>query len=225
MNNSLNLKNILQGKSGKEYTVPEGRREQIDAFEQSIPKNLMFDAEIVEFKPVTKPMTGVGTRALSVEGAKLFDDEMNRFIDTVLIAGVDYGIIPNCKKPTLLKAGAEKILNYLGLIARVDVVNRVEDYQSGFFSYECKVWLIDYDGVVKGEGIGITNSRESKYAKSNGFSVQNVILKMAKKRALVDAALQVGNLSSRFTQDIEDMNLDRNDVVQNSKVKQTVNQN
>ena len=33
----------------------------------------------------------------------------------------------------------------------------------------------------------------------------NTILKMAKKRALVDAALNVGNLSARFTQDVEDI--------------------
>ena len=31
---------------------------------------------------------------------------------------------------------------------------------------------------------------------------------MAKKRAMVDATLNVGNLSARFTQDAEDMNLE-----------------
>ena len=50
-------------------------------------------------------------------------------------------------------------MNYLGLIARTEVVNRVEDYNTAFFSYECKVYLIDYNGVVKGEGVGICNSR------------------------------------------------------------------
>lgn len=37
------------------------------------------------------------------------------------------------------------------------------------------------------------------------FSQVNTILKMAKKRALVDAALSAGRLSDVFTQDIEDM--------------------
>ena len=46
------------------------------------------------------------------------------------------------------------------------------------------------------------------YAKQNGYAVQNTVLKMTKKRALVDAALNVGNLSARFTQDVEDMNLE-----------------
>jgi hypothetical protein len=38
------------------------------------------------------------------------------------------------------------------------------------------------------------------------FSQVNTILKMAKKRALVDAALSAGRLSEIFTQDIEDLN-------------------
>ncbi|MDD5703327.1 MAG: hypothetical protein PHU23_14925, partial [Dehalococcoidales bacterium] len=37
------------------------------------------------------------------------------------------------------------------------------------------------------------------------YSLVNTILKMAKKRALVDAALSAGRLSDVFTQDIEDM--------------------
>jgi len=39
------------------------------------------------------------------------------------------------------------------------------------------------------------------------YSQVNTILKMAKKRALVDAALSAGRLSDVFTQDIEDMNI------------------
>lgn len=207
MGKQIDLKALLESKMGNIEPL-EDSKIAIERAEMNVPHNLMFDAESSEFKPETKPVTASGARGLTVEEAKSFDDEMNRFIDTVLIAGVDYGIIPNCKKPTLLKSGAEKILNYLGLIARTEISNRVEDYNIGFFSYEAKVYLIDYNGVVKGEGIGITNTREGKYAKTNGYAVQNTVLKMAKKRALVDAALNVGNLSARFTQDIEDTNIE-----------------
>lgn len=211
MNKQIDLRALLESKMGNIEPI-EANKTAIERAEISIPHNLMFDAESTEFKPETKPVTATGAKGLTVEEAKEFDDEMNRFIDTVLIAGVDYGVIPNCKKPTLLKSGAEKILNYLGLIARTEITNRVEDYNVGFFSYEAKVYLIDYNGVVKGEGIGITNSREGKYAKSNGYAVQNTILKMAKKRALVDAALNVGNLSSRFTQDLEDGGIEPDNI-------------
>lgn len=211
MGKQIDLKALLESKMGNIEPM-EGSKIAIERAEMNVPHNLMFDAESNEFKPETKPVTASGARGLTVEEAKSFDDEMNRFIDAVLIAGVDYGIIPNCKKPTLLKSGAEKILNYLGLIARTEISNRVEDYNIGFFSYEAKVYLIDYNGVVKGEGIGITNTREGKYAKTNGYAVQNTVLKMAKKRALVDAALNVGNLSARFTQDVEDMNIESDNV-------------
>lgn len=207
MKKEIDLRALLESKMGK-IEPSESTRTAIERMEMHVPKNLMFDAESTEFKPETKPVMVSGARGMTVEEAKEFDDEMNRFIDTVLVAGTDYGIIPNCKKPSLLKSGAEKILNYLGLIIRVEITNRIEDYNTGFFCYEAKVFVIDYNGVVRGEGIGVVNSREGKYAKSNGFAVQNTVLKMAKKRALVDATLNVGNLSARFTQDVEDMNLE-----------------
>ena len=186
----------------------ENAIEVIEAVERSVPRNLLFDAEATEFKPETKPVQGSSIRRLTVDEAKESDDEMSRFIDEVLVSGVDYGIVPHTSKPTLLKPGAEKILNFLGLIARTDVANRIEDIGAGYFAYECKVYVIDRDGVVRGEGVGITNSKEGKYAKSTGFAVQNTILKMAKKRALVDATLNVGAISGRFTQDVEDMNIE-----------------
>lgn len=206
MSKKIDLRALLESKMG-EIEPAEDSRTAIESTEMSVPKNLMFDAESAAFAfcPETKPVTASGARGLTVEEAKTFNDEMNRFIESVLVAGTDYGLIPHCSKPTLLKSGAEKILNYLGLIVRTEIVNRVEDYNVGFFSYECKVFLIDYNGVVKGEGIGITNTREGRYAKSSGYAVQNTVLKMAKKRALVDAALNVGNLSARFTQDMEDL--------------------
>lgn len=207
MTKQMDLKALLESKMGS-ITPMEETQTAIERAEAVVPKNLMFDSESTEFKPETKAVTATTARGLTVEEAKQFDDDMNRFIDTVLISGVDYGVIPHCNKPTLLKSGAEKIMNYLGLIARTEVVNRVENYNTGFFSYECKVFLIDYNGVVKGEGVGICNSREGRYAKQNGYAVQNTVLKMTKKRALVDAALNVGNLSARFTQDVEDMNLE-----------------
>ena len=216
--NTIDLKALLESKMGNIEPMKEAQS-VIEAVEKSVPKNLMFDSEST-FIPETKPITSSGARGLTVEEAKQFDDDMNRFIDSVLIAGIDYGVIPHCNKPTLLKPGAEKIMNYLGLICRVETLNRVEDYNVGFFSYECKVYLIDYNGVVKGEGIGITNTREGKYAKQNGFSVQNVVYKMSKKRALVDAVLNVGNLSARFTQDVEDMNIEPEDTTVGKSVEE-----
>lgn len=200
----IDLKALLESKVGG-IEPPKGAETAIERAERAIPRNLMYDAESTEFKPVTEPVEGAVARGLTVEEAKKIEDEMGRFIEAVLIPGVDYGTIPHCKKPSLLKPGAEKIISYLGLIARAEVTSRTEDYGTGFFCYGVKVCLLDYNGVVRAEGLGICNTKESKYEKSSGFAVQNTVLKMAKKRALVDAALNVGNLSARFTQDMEDL--------------------
>ena len=214
MSKQIDLRALLESKVGN-IEPTEASKIAIERAEMNVPHNLMFDAESTEFKPETKPVTTTGAKSLTVEQAKEFNAEMDRFINECLISGTDYGVIPNCRKPTLLKSGAEKVAIYLGLIFRTEVVGRTEDFAQGFFAYECKVYLIDVDGIVRGEGIATANTKESKYIKSNGFSVQNVVLKMCKKRALVDAVLNVAGLSAYFTQDIEDMDLPQEQVGRN----------
>lgn len=118
--------------------------------------------------------------------------------------GHDIGIIPGTSKPTLLKPGAEKIVMMMGLSSRYEIMDKVEDYDKGFFAYNirCTLSRNDYDIC---EGVGNCNSRETKYVKADPYSIANTILKMAKKRAYVDAALSVASLSDIFTQDLEDM--------------------
>jgi len=119
----------------------------------------------------------------------------------------DYGIIPGTgNKPTLLKPGAEKLLMLMGLRSEFDIVDSTRDWEKGFFQYQVKCKLIKGDLVVT-EGMGSCNSKEKKYIKQDPFSIDNTILKMAKKRALVDAALLVGSLSDIFTQDLEDIDI------------------
>jgi hypothetical protein len=59
------------------------------------------------------------------------------------------------------------------------------------------------DGLVVGEGLGMASSLESKYV-DRPRETENTVLKMAKKRSLVDATLTAFALSDRFTQDVED---------------------
>lgn len=119
----------------------------------------------------------------------------------------DFGVIPGTgNKPTLLKPGAEKIVMLLGLTSEYEIVESTRDFEKGFFQYQIKCKLLK-NGVIVTEGMGAANTKERKYLKQDPFSVDNTVLKMAKKRALVDAALLVGSLSDIFTQDIEDMDL------------------
>ena len=57
---------------------------------------------------------------------------------------------------------------------------------------------------ILGTGIGSCSTMESKYLRSPR-DFENTVLKMAKKRALIDATLNTLGLSDRFTQDVEDL--------------------
>lgn len=158
--------------------------------------------------------TSVSTRIIDyvdVNQIETIMTKINQFqsiVQRTLKQNLDYGIIPNTgKKPTLLKPGAEKILMLLGLRSEFDIVDKTRDFDNGFFQYQVKCKL--YKGeVLITEGMGSCNTKESKYKKSDGFSVDNTVLKMAKKRALVDAALMVGSLSDIFSQDLEDLDIE-----------------
>ena len=120
--------------------------------------------------------------------------------------GEDYGVIPGGNKPTLFKPGAEKLNAVFGLSPLVEVSNRVEDWDNGFVAYEMKVTLLNKrTGGVEAEGIGSCNSRERRYKNQDAAGIANTVLKMAKKRALVDATLSATRASGMFTQDLEDI--------------------
>ena len=132
--------------------------------------------------------------------------QFQQVIQKTLHQGHDFGIIPGTDKPTLLKPGAEKILMMMGLRSEFEIVDSTRDFEKGFFQYQVRCKLLKGDMVIT-EGLGACNTRERKYLKMDPYTMDNTVLKMAKKRALVDAALLVASLSDVFTQDIEDMDI------------------
>jgi hypothetical protein len=132
--------------------------------------------------------------------------QFQQVIQKTLHQGHDFGIIPGTDKPTLLKPGAEKILMMMGLRSEFEIVDSTRDFEKGFFQYQVRCRLLKGDMVIT-EGLGACNTRERKYLKMDPYTMDNTVLKMAKKRALVDAALLVASLSDVFTQDLEDMDL------------------
>lgn len=130
--------------------------------------------------------------------------QFQQIVQQALKPGHDYGIIPGTEKPSLFKPGAEKIVMLMGLSSRFDIMDKVEDYDQGFFTYNIRC-VLSRNGLDICEGVGNCNSRETKYIKADPYTIANTILKMAKKRAYVDASLSVASLSDIFTQDIEDL--------------------
>jgi hypothetical protein len=184
-------------------------------------------------------------------------DTVIQLYKDVLIKDVHYGVIPGTAKPSLLKAGAEKVILMFQFVPTYKperIVNGVHR------EYIITCSLSTASGVLVGEGLGSCSTEEKKYAKrkaclicptcgkdtvikgkveygggyvcfakKGGCGVKfadndtkitsqaqgeidnpdiadtyNTVLKMAKKRALVDAVLTVAGVSDVFTQDVED---------------------
>jgi hypothetical protein len=170
------------------------------------------DNKIVVLKPNEFSITDevVPEFAITINAAKERINMLQSFVKDMMISNVDYGIIQGCKKPSLLKPGAEKLCDIFGFSKQLEVLNRIEDWNSGLFHYEIKVALTNKKtGLVEAEGIGCCNSREKKFKNQDSFTIINTLLKMAKKRALIDAVLSATRSSGIFTQDMEDMEPDK----------------
>lgn len=133
---------------------------------------------------------------------------IDRLTDYSLEEGTDYGCLSNSKKKCLFKSGAEKVAKELSLACKFEIAGSIESFSEGLFHYNVKAILVERDtGLLAGEGLGSCNSMESKYDKTKKPNIANTVLKMAKKRAFVDAVLITSGLSGEFTQDLEERDL------------------
>lgn len=165
------------------------------------------DSNLIVIKPEDKvEFSYVPEFAITMNEARERINMLQGFVKEMMIPKVDYGFIPNCDKPALFKSGAEKLCDIFGFSKQIEILNRVEDWEKGLFHYEVKTILINKrTGMIEAEGIGSCNSKERKYIKQDSYSIINTILKMAKKRAFVDAVLSATRSSGIFTQDIEEL--------------------
>lgn len=197
---------------------------------------------------------------------------LGEYVATQMVDGTDFGTIPGTEKRgadgkplpnrTLLKPGAEKLVDLFRCTPKFKLLERIEDFDRGLYAYTFRVQLYQRDAeAVLAEGYGSANSREGRYrwrnasrkcpscgketiikgkeeygggylcfAKKGGCGAKfgdhdkavvdqpigktenddiatlaNTILKMAKKRALVDGAIALARVSDLFTQDVEDL--------------------
>lgn len=150
------------------------------------------------------------------------------FLKNELLDGIDYGVIPGIKLPTLFKAGGEKVQMFLGLTPQYKLLNRefLPNHKVEISVYNNTTRKFDKDAITRNyyawewscelffgekkvaEGVGGANSEERKwtaqYGKETPDSLANTVLKISKKRAFMDAILAVSGISDMFTQDLED---------------------
>lgn len=155
--------------------------------------------------------------------------DFKEFVKNDMVDGIDFGQIPGTDKPTLLKPGMEKIQFYLGLTPQYKLLNRQfipnqnlksKEYNEvtkkydekevvrNYYAWEwsCELW---HGNTKVAEGVGCGNTEERKYTSQykgseTPDSLANTVMKIAKKRALADAILQVGGISDLYTVDLED---------------------
>jgi len=127
---------------------------------------------------------------------------VQRFLKQELKANIDYYTLRiggKDSKPSLSKAGAEKVMGWLKIQASFtpdtgtwEMLGRPQD----LVCYVCT--LRTRSGEIVGEGRG------ARSLKKDGGDV-NKAIKMAEKSACVSAVLRTGCLSDVFTQDLEEM--------------------
>ena len=152
-----------------------------------------------------------------VERVNLLKELMKR----CMVEGQHHGTIPGTKKPSLWKPGAELICTLFQLGARYPKHSMLIERENGHFVFTltCELFHIP-SGRVVGEGVGAAPTMEYRYriqtedrygdhgqpikAKYTPYDFYNTVLKIAKKRSLVDAVLTACGASEIWTQDTED---------------------
>lgn len=160
---------------------------------------------------------GSGGGELTVVELRSRADLVKQVLRDVMQEGHHYGQVPGTKgAPVLLKAGAEKLAMVFRLAPRFDIVTR--DLPGAHREYLVTCVMSGPQGNLLGSGVGSCSTMESKYRyrwRGEGRSrtraenpdiadTYNTVLKMAKKRAQVDATLTVTGASDIFAPDPED---------------------
>jgi hypothetical protein len=179
-----------------------------------------------------------GQTALTAVDVRARINLIQEVMSSCMKKDVHYGVIPGTPKPTLYKAGAEKLIVTFRLAVGSPVVEDLSTPDEAH--YRIQVPLTAQDGSPVAVGIGEASSDEDKYrwrkpvcpqewdeaaedrrrevwknykngptkikqVRMRPCDVSNTILKMAHKRAFVQAAIMGTAASDVFDQDVEDL--------------------
>lgn len=187
--------------------------------------------QVVQFQPAVE---NYGSRSLTAADVRAQVNLIQDVMMEVMKEGTHYGKIPGTNGKSLWKSGAEKLMSTFRLAARPRVEDLSADgeiHYRVFVGLEASGGAFVGEGIgecssredkyswrkashPKEWEATPDNRRRIKYEKDGGeikqirtnpFDVANTILKMAKKRAQVDAVITATAAGDIFTQDIEDL--------------------
>jgi len=118
-----------------------------------------------EAAPLAKTRDDGLVMVVSPAEARRRVQELQAFVQEVMVRDVDFGVIPGTDKPSLYQPGAQKLAELYGFSHDFEESTSVEDWEKGFFFYRRKCILTSRrDGRYVGSGVGSCNSREDRYA-------------------------------------------------------------
>lgn len=151
-------------------------------------------------------------------GAEIVRSQVNQIqylMQDVLQKGTHYDTIKGCgDRPVLLQPGAEKIALMFRFVPKYEITK--DDLGDNHREYDVTCNLLNEEGSIVGVGMGLCSTMEKKYRYRKDWQTKatvenediadlwNTVLKMAKKRAFVDAVRSTTAASDIFTQDIEE---------------------
>jgi hypothetical protein len=101
-------------------------------------------------------------KILSVKEVKAQINVIQEIMNSVMQNGHHYGVVPGCgSKPTLLKAGSEK----LAFAFRLKIKPRIEikEFEGGHRNYRIVTDIYNRHGTYVGSGVGEASTTEEKY--------------------------------------------------------------
>lgn len=170
----------------------------------------VLDADVIEDSDPPAPGTSLveyrPQMVLSVAEAGELAQRMAEVVRAVLVPAVDWGKIPGTPKPSLLKPGAEKLLQLYGLGHHFDrlELDRDDAGKPYAVTYRCTVTRSLPDREVVVSTADAYCGRDEKKWSNPDKTPFHTIIAMAQKRALVNAALRATAASGLFTSDVED---------------------
>lgn len=155
----------MKKKEDEKKMVEENReRKKKEVEPNDIGKEMIPTEKIEKEEPKGAVVEVVPQMEIPVERAKQQLEQLQDFVRSVMVKNQDYGKIPGVNKPSLFKSGAEKLLNVMGMSAEFELMDKIEDWDNGFFHYryKCIVRSKKYGHKVA-ECEGSCNSKEDKY--------------------------------------------------------------
>lgn len=149
----------------------------------------------------SRDLTVPANRAAVIEDLRSQIALIQEAMDTILVRGVHYGLIPGTKRPSLWQPGAEMLCQMFRFQTDMHRTGEHEDWDAGIFSYTYKCRLANQAGELITEREATCSSQESKYKNQPAASIRETIMQMAQKRAYVSAVKASAAASATFSMD------------------------